>query len=105
MTTKFQQLQNNAHFYSIQNSKTPLNPASAYFFFSILLAAVLGAGLLLPTGTFISIGFPISPKQRGLCVVGLLGRRKKKCARDDGKGKERKRLFPLLIIPRALAIF
>ena len=33
------------------------------------------------------------------------GEKGKKCARDDGKGKERKRLFPLLIIPRAFAIF
>ena len=33
MTTKFQQLQNNAHFYSIQTLKPHLiNPASAYFF-------------------------------------------------------------------------
>ena len=34
------------------------------------------------------------------------GEKKRKRARDDGKGKERKRgLFPLPIVPRALAIF
>ena len=30
---------------------------------------------------------------------------KKKRAREDGEGKERKRVFPLPIIPRAFAIF
>ena len=88
MTTKFQQLQNNAHFYSFQTLKPHLiNPASAY---SILLEAVLGAGLLLPTGTFISVGFPISPKraERPLCRRVAGEREKVRKGRWEGEREE-----------------
>ena len=50
-----------------------------------------------------SLNYPITlfPRQRTLCVVGRLGRKKKEGARGFRGG----RLFPLPIIPSALAIF
>ena len=68
-----------------------------------------------PSKCFYSIFFPslkkyfcipwrLSPPQRPVCLVGRLGRKKKKAR--DGKSKERERgFFPLLIAPRALSIF
>ena len=44
------------------------------------------------------------PLHRPLCVAGRLGERKRKRAGHDGKGKKRN-LFPLPIVPLALAIF
>ena len=48
------------------------------------------------------------PPQGSLCVVRKLGRGKRKRAKDDGKGEERKRgsrLFPLLIVHCVLTFF
>ena len=44
------------------------------------------------------------PLHRPLCFAGRLGERKRKRAGKDGKGKKRS-LFPLPIVPLALAIF
>ena len=49
-----------------------------------------------------------SPQQRLLCVVGRLGRKKKRAhgARWEGERQKRGfRLFPLPIVPRAPSIF
>ena len=53
-------------------------------------------------------GSSLSPPQRPLCVVGRLGRKKKRAhgARWEGERQKRgSRLFLLPIVPRALSVF
>ena len=52
--------------------------------------------------------FPLLSRARPLCVVGRLGRKKKRArgARREGEREKRgSRLFPLPIVPRAPSIF
>ena len=53
-------------------------------------------------------GMFLSPPQRPLCVVGRLGRKKKRARRagwEGGREKRGSRRCPLPIVPRALSIF
>ena len=50
----------------------------------------------------------LSPPKRSLCVMGRLGRKKKRARGERWKGGREKRgfrLFPLPIVPRALSMF
>ena len=65
-------------------------------------------GYPLAIWTRINDNQDLSPPQRTLCVVGRLGKKKKRARGERGEGEIEKRgshLFSLPIVPRALFFF